>query len=248
MTISTPKQAQAQAQAKSRHNDITNVVDVVLLTLKDGELHVALVQRTNEKEPAFGLWALPGGFIRNAEDVDTLATAERVLREKAGLQSPYLEQLAVFSGRARDPDRGWTLCVAYCALVSEEVLSSSNTAVPVKLVNVRTLRGLPFDHKDITEAAVERVRTKCRYSSMSAYLCPAAFTLPQLHTVYQAVRGVPSNLDSFRRTFIDMIEDGGIEEIPGAKLKPKLGKPAQLYRIAPKTFGTLVTRDRGLAG
>lgn len=235
------------SNTKSRINDITCVVDVVLLTLKVGELHVALVQRTNENEPAFGLWALPGGFIRNAEDEDTLATAERVLRDKAGLQSPYLEQLSVFSGPARDPDRGWTLCVAYCALVSEGLLNGSK-AVPLKLANVRTLRGLPFDHKAIVEAAVERVRTKSGYSTMPAYLCPEEFTLPQLHAVYQSVRGSPSNLASFRRKFIEMIKAGGIEEMPGAKQKPTLGKPAQLYRINPKSFGTLITRDRGVAG
>lgn len=240
------KNAAMNPSAARSLNNVCGVVDVVLLTLKDAALHVALFRRENPAEPAFGLWALPGGFIRPDEDVDVLATAERVLRAKAGLDSPYLEQLQVFSGAARDPDRRWTLCVAHYALVPMAPLQAS-TRGDMKLVNVRTLRGLPFDHKDIIEAAVQRVRSKSGYSSLPAYLCSPEFTLPELHAVYQAVMGRESNLASFRRQFADVMAGAGIEEVPGKTRQEGRSRPAQLYRIVPRAFGSLGTRDRGLS-
>ena len=94
-------------------------VDVVLLTLQQGSLQVALLRR--ERAPFAGVLALPGGYIHAQDDADAQASAARVLRDKAGLQSPYLEQLATFSGPVRDP-RGWSVAVVYCALVPPEVL------------------------------------------------------------------------------------------------------------------------------
>ena len=72
------------------------MVDVVLLTLVDGHLHAGLARRQNPAEPFFNAWTLPGGMVRPAEDQDAEDTARRVLRDKAGLASPYLEQLATF--------------------------------------------------------------------------------------------------------------------------------------------------------
>jgi len=225
---------------------LINVVDVVLLTLKAGELHVVLCQRDNPVGPAHGVWALPGGFVRPAQDADVLATAQRVLRDKAGLSGIYIEQLQVFSGRARDPDRGWTLCVAYCALVREPDLAQP-TRADLRLVPVSQLPELPFDHHAIVQTAVERVRVKAAYSSLPVHLCGELFTIPELQSVYEAILGKPVNASSFRRKLEDL---DAIEEVPGALRQEGRSRPAQLYRAkrspdAPLT--QLVTRDRGLA-
>src|SRR5262245_31930104 len=102
--------------------DVISTVDVVLLTLRAGQLHVALLRR--DREPFKDILALPGGYVHADEDQDTLDAACRVLRDKTGIESPYLEQLATFSGAARDP-RGWSLSVAYYALVPEAVISNA---------------------------------------------------------------------------------------------------------------------------
>ena len=150
---------------------IVCTVDVVLLTLREGALHVLPVQR--ERAPFADAWALPGGYIHAQEDADALASAARVLRDKAGLDSPYLEQLATFSGLARDP-RGWSLAVAYYALVPLEVLQaggSGKLAAGTKLVPVQALPALPFDHGQMVQTALARVRSKSQYSSLPVYLC-----------------------------------------------------------------------------
>ena len=211
-------------------------VDVVLLTLQQGALQVALLRR--ERAPFAGALALPGGYIHAQEDADAQASAARVLRDKAGLQSPYLEQLATFSGPVRDP-RGWSLAVAYCALVPPEVLAGT----PFTLVPVAELPALPFDHRAMVDAAVARVRSKSQYSSMPVHLCAEPFTLPQLQAVYEAVLGEPVNKVSFRRK---MEELAMLEPVPGALQTGAAHRPAQLYRIKPGFRGSLSTSSRGL--
>lgn len=211
-------------------------VDVVLLTLQHGALQVALLRR--ERAPFAGALALPGGYIHTAEDADAQASAARVLREKAGLQSPYLEQLATFSGPVRDP-RGWSLAVAYCALVPPELLA----AAPLTLVPVAELPALPFDHRAMVDAAVARVRSKSQYSSMPVHLCAEPFTLPQLQAVYEAVLGEPLNKVSFRRKVEELAM---LEAVPGALHSGGAHRPAQLYRVRPAFRQRLSLSARGL--
>ena len=59
-------------------------VDIVILTMRGGHLHVLLVQRGGE--PYAGMWALPGGFKRPDETLDE--AARRELREETRLKVP----------------------------------------------------------------------------------------------------------------------------------------------------------------
>ena len=213
-------------------------VDVVLLTLQQGSLRVALVRR--ERAPFAGALALPGGYIHAQDDADAQASAARVLRDKAGLQSPYLEQLATFSGPVRDP-RGWSVAVVYCALVPPEVLAPA--ADRVTLVDVSAPPPLPFDHRQIIDTAVQRVRSKSQYSSLPVHLCAEPFTLPQLQAVYEAVLGEAINKVSFRRKVDELAM---LEAVPGALQTGGAHRPAQLYRVRAAFRQTLSLSARGL--
>jgi 8-oxo-dGTP diphosphatase len=213
-------------------------VDVVLLTLREGALHVLLQKR--EREPFAGALALPGGYIHVQEDQDAAEAAARVLHEKAGLVSPYLEQLASFSGPGRDP-RGWSISVAYFALVPLRLLDAAQAKVSLKPVS--RLPTLPFDHKHIVQQAVERVRSKSQYTSLPVYLCGEAFTLPQLQAVYEAVLGEPVNKVSFRRKVDEL---GMLEAIEGEMQAGGAHRPAQLYRLKPAYRHALSSSERGL--
>lgn len=221
-------------------NPVICTVDVVLLTLQNGALHVALLKR--DKEPFADTYALPGGYIHAQEDKDARDAAVRVLRDKTGIRSPYLEQLATFSGVARDP-RGWSVSICYYALVSEEVFSIARLST-VKLMAVDDLKTyLPFDHREMIESAVERLRSKSTYSSLPVYLCGAEFTLPRLQAVYEAVLGEPINKVSFRRK---MDELGIIEPIEGAFEQGVPNRPAQLYQLKKGFKNVLSLTERGL--
>lgn len=219
--------------------DIICTVDIALLTLKDASLHVVLLKREND--PFKGVLALPGGYVHAAEDADTRDAAMRTLRAKTGIVSPYLEQLATFSGPGRDP-RGWSISIGYFALVPEAVINQAGHP-PVELLAVSRLKGLPFDHQQIVEAAVSRVRNKSSYSSLPVYLCGDTFTLPRLQAVYEAVLGEPINKVSFRRKIDELAI---LEPIEGALETGRSNRPAQLYRLKRQYRDRLSLTDRAL--
>jgi 8-oxo-dGTP diphosphatase len=214
-------------------------VDVVLLTLQDDTLKVALLRR--DREPFKGVPALPGGFIRQQEDADTRDAAMRVLRDKTAIEPPYLEQLATFSGPARDP-RGWSVSVVYYALVPFDVIDKAGHP-DVKLASVDKPLGLPFDHRLIIDTAVARLRSKSQYSSLPCYLAGETFTLPQLQRVYEALMGEALNKVSFRRKMTEM---DMLEPVEGAFSAGGAHRPAQLYRLKPELRDRLTLIERGL--
>ena len=87
-------------------------VDVILLTASEGRLSTLVYER--HEAPFEGDLALPGGIVRLDESLE--AAARRLLRDKGGLESVYLEQLYTFGSPQRDP-RSRVISVAYCALV-----------------------------------------------------------------------------------------------------------------------------------
>lgn len=213
-------------------------VDVVLLTLVQGGLQAVLVRRT--QEPFAGVWALPSGEIAVEHDAHTRDTALRLLREQAAVEHAYVEQLATFSGPARDP-RGWSIAVAYCALVPPEALDLDSPLL--RCTPIADLPLLPLDQGSIVKVALQRVRNKSQYSSLPAHLCGATFTLPQLQQVYESILGEPLNKVSFRRKMDEM---NWLEPVPGALQSGGAHRPAQLYRVRPAFRLELALSTRGL--
>ena len=219
-------------------NPVICTVDAALLTLDADGLKVALLPRGHE--PYAGVAALPGGFIHAGEDADAGAAALRMLRQKTGLDMPYLEQLATFSGPARDP-RGWSVSIAYYALVPAPLLAQAAPAGLV-LASVDALPFLPFDHNIIVDSAVARLRSKSQYSSLPCHLAGATFTLPQLQLVYEALLQESLNKVSFRRTIAEM---DILEEVDGAA-SGAAHRPAQTYRLKAQFRASLRLLRRGL--
>jgi 8-oxo-dGTP diphosphatase len=213
-------------------------VDVVLLTLHQGSLHVVLAQR--DRAPHEGAFALPGGFIHTQEDDSAWHAAARVLRDKAGIDSPYLEQMATWSGPQRD-SRGWSVSIVYYALIPEALVPTDDASV--QLHPVHGLPPLPFDHADMVTQAIERVRNKSQYSSLPVYLCGETFTLPHLQSVYEAVLGESINKVSFRRKMEEM---GMLDAIEGAMESGGAHRPAQIYRLKPNFRHHLSLVERGI--
>lgn len=209
-------------------------VDIVLLTLHEGRLRVLLMRR--EREPFAGQLALPGGYIRPEQDDDALTAARRVLADKTGVESPYLEQLYTFASGARDP-RDWSVSIAFYALVSEPALRRTGREV-FELLEADALPRLSFDHDRIVETALDRLRNKSAYSSLPCYLLPDHFTLTELQQTYEQVMGVRLEKSAFRRKLVDL---DFVQAVPGA-LQTGQHRPAQLYRLKPGA--RLATFDR----
>jgi 8-oxo-dGTP diphosphatase len=199
-------------------------VDVVVLTVRQGRLCALLVRRG--EPPQRGRWALPGGFVRPAEDLDD--AAHRELLEEAGLRAPgHLEQVRTYGEPGRDP-RMRVISVAYLALAPEVPAPTAGTdAADARLWPVEDLPGaadgsapgpvaLAFDHDRILADAVERARSKLEYTSLAATFLDEPFTIADLRRVYEAVwGGGPLHAANFRRKVLST--PGFVVPTPGER-------------------------------
>jgi len=214
----------------SRYPAFAVTVDVVILTMRDGELHVLLVRRG--QEPFAGAWAVPGGFKLPTETLDD--AARRELAEETGVDvAGLLTQFGAYGDPGRDP-RMDVVTVAYLAVVRDvgDVVAGSDAA-HAELVRVAdVLDGgfdLAFDHDRIVRDAVERVRLELEVSGVATAFVGPTFTLAELRAVYEAVWGVRLDAANFRRS---VAADQGWVVPTGrhARSGPAGGKPAELFR------------------
>jgi 8-oxo-dGTP diphosphatase len=213
-------------------------VDVVLLTLIKGKLNVALHLRPNP--PDKGKLALLGGYVHvdDLAEVDLEATAFRVLHEKVGLRPRYIEQVRTFSGRERDPTRGFTVAVSHMALVPYNDLAAVEEGV-LHFYDADTLPELAFDHNAQVAEAIERLRNKSSYSTLPCWLLPEKFTLTQLQRIYEQIFEESVTRGTFRTRLGlkvgdvaagEAIDDAGViiatDEFLGGSQRP-----ARLFRV-----------------
>ena len=132
-------------------------VDIVIFTIQSEELKVLLVKRGIP--PFKGQFALPGGFVHEDESLDE--AARRELREETGVSDVYLEQLYSFGQPGRDP-RERIITIAYYALISADcsLLAAGSDTTEAIWWPVNKLPALAFDHREIFDYALERLRNK----------------------------------------------------------------------------------------
>ncbi|MFI6563106.1 NUDIX hydrolase [Streptomyces sp. NPDC050534] len=208
-------------------------VDLAVLTVRDGALHVLLVERG--QEPYAGRWALPGGFVEPRESAET--AARRELAEETGLSDVaglHLEQLRTYSEPGRDP-RMRVVSVAFTALLPDAPEPHAGTdAARASWLPYDSAGPLAFDHDVILADAHERVGAKLEYTCLATAFCPPEFTLGELQQVYETVWGTTLDRPNFRRKVL--ATPGFVEPVAGgARLTGGRGKPAALYRAGPAT-------------
>jgi len=217
-------------------------VDCVLFGFDFEELKVLLIERKEDAPSGHGL-TLPGDLIYDDEDLDT--AAGRVLHELTGLSDVYLEQFATFGdpNRVRNPnDMDWlstmreqpnarVITVAYYSLVqlNDYNPQGSSFAERADWVPVSQIPQLGFDHNQIIEGALKRLKEKLRYYPVGFELLPEKFTLGQLQKLYEAILGRELDKRNFRRKVLNM----GFLTPLAEKQKKVSHKPAQLFQFNP---------------
>jgi 8-oxo-dGTP diphosphatase len=212
-------------------NTAAVTVDLVLLTIRQGELAVLLIRRGIP--PFEGQWALPGGFVLPAEDLD--AAAARELREETGLDpsSGHFEQLATYGAPGRDP-RGRVVTVAYLALLPDlPTPVAGSDAAGADWVAVAAASPLAFDHARILADGVERARAKLEYTPLATAFCPPSFTIAELRAVYETVWRTTLDPRNFHRKVTGA--ENFIEPTGETAIRDR-GRPAQLFRRGTATL------------
>jgi ADP-ribose pyrophosphatase YjhB (NUDIX family) len=221
-TALTPERSEAHDAA----GDVTRVaVSTVIFSLRrDPErdapsLVLPLVRRT--RDPYEGLWALPGGWLDIRESLD--AAASRTLAETTGLAPSYLEQLYAFGAVERSTTR--VVSIVYWALLRTDEVYAADARENVRWFDAASLPRLAFDHNDIVDYALWRLRNKVGYSRIAHGLLADEFTLAELREVYESILGRRLDPANFRR----QVENSGTL-IPTERFRTGSHRPARLYR------------------
>lgn len=199
-------------------------VDVLFFTIKENKLQVLLIKRA--AWPFEGYWALPGGFVRLNEDLET--AAKREIFEECGVKDIYLEQLYTFGEPKRDP-RTRVITVAYYALAPEVNIKDiqKSEADEAKYFPIDELPKMAFDHKKIIEFGFNRLKNKMGYSNIVFGLLPQTFSLSDVQKIYEIIYGHQIDKRNFRKWMFS----SGLVEPTGKILSGKAHRPAVLYRF-----------------
>lgn len=194
-------------------------VDCTVFSVQDAKLKVLLLKWKDVE-----YWSLPGGFIKEDEDLDD--AARRILFERTNLDNIFLEQFHTFGAigrtstevhqnflKARNiilPDDHWIferyLTVGYCSLVDYLEVNTFPRYFNEngQWFDVAQLPNLAFDHKEIVERGCEYIRKNIDTQIAASKLLPEKFTMKDLQTVYETVLGENFRRNNFQRKILSM--------------------------------------------
>ncbi|MFG6502600.1 NUDIX domain-containing protein [Microbacterium sp. P05] len=204
---------------------VSTVIFSLRRTADDSAAAVVLPLVRRTRDPYDGRWALPGGWLDPAEGLEEAAS--RTLAETTGLSASYLEQLYAFGAVDRSPTR--VVSIVYWALLrADEVdaqVAEHGAPENVEWFDVTELPPLAFDHRDIVDYALWRLRSKVGYSRIAHGLLADEFTLAELREVYESILRRRLDPANFRR----QVESSGTL-IPTEGFRTGSHRPARLYR------------------
>src|SRR5947209_12510266 len=187
------------------------------------QLNVLLWQRA--KDPQRGAWSLPGGRLRNDEDMIT--SVRRQLAEKVDLKElAHLEQLAVFSEPHRVPGAR-VIASTFLGLVPSPAIPELPPDTRWHPVN--SLPPMAFDHGPMVAHAQTRLAAKMSYTNIGFALAPREFALSTLRDIYGAALGYQVDATNLQRV---LVRRGVISQTGTiAQSGRSGGRPAALYHF-----------------
>lgn len=210
--------------------------DCVIFGFDNSELKVLLVKLA--VEPAKGQWALPGSNILYDEDLDD--AAKRVLCEFTGLDNVYMEQFQCFGKTSRFPlFRVITITFFALLKIVDYSLEPGPKVSETHWHSINKLPKLPFDHKEIIEAARNRLKQRVRIRPIGFELLPKKFTLTQIQLLYEAILNIKLDTRNFRKKLLRL----NILKDLNERQKSVAHRAAKLYKFDKRNYNKL--KDQG---
>lgn len=205
--------------------------DLVVLTVTEGALHVALTHR--EDPEGDGAWSLPRAFVRAGESADDAAV--RALHDEVGAsaQGVTLEQLKTYTDPPANHVPTRIISIAWLALGAgpsevrpgPEAGTDSHETQWVR-VEEALAGSLDVGHAEMLTDGIHRAGSKLEYTSLATSFLGEEFTVSELRGVYEAVWGGCLEPANFHRKALSV--DGFLEATGNSRIGR--GRPAKLYR------------------
>lgn len=237
-------------------------IDCVIFGFKDNKLNVLLWQVDSEIVKKFFLendtyenikvlfeenpihrpedyWALIGTHLPNDEDLDEYA--KHILSETTGLKNVYLKQVRTFGRVERVPFLR-VLTTAYYAIINPKFhdMQQSKMARILNWFEIDKLPKLLFDHKEIVNSALKKLRQEVQYHPVGFRMLPEKFTLTELQTLYEVI--LDKKLDT--RNFRKKIQNMGLLIDTNEKQTNVAHRAAKLYKFDLEIYNRL--KEEGL--
>lgn len=195
-------------------------VDCVIMGFDQNQLKI-LVLKWKGKE---NIWALPGGFVYKDENLDKAAI--RVLKERTGIELPFLEQFKTF-GNANRREVGIMLknmesmgidsvlvdwfkqrfiTTGYLSLVDIQKCDPKPdfSSEMIKWATIEELPDLIFDHNEIVKIALDFMKNRINYLPIGITLLPAKFTMKSLQNLYESILQKKLDRGNFQRKMLKL--------------------------------------------
>jgi 8-oxo-dGTP diphosphatase len=197
-------------------------IDCVIFGYHDQQLKILLIRYHDQEN-----WSLPGGFVERHEALSD--AAHRILYDKTRLTNLFLQQFYIFGDSPTRLNRieiqnnhnkvyakanvaingdHWlskrTLSIGYYALVDyQEVTITPEFLVEgYDWVDINSVPQLQYDHNEIIDKALVTLRSQIYQQSIGQNLLPAKFTLPEIHSLYEAILGRQFDRRNFRKKLL----------------------------------------------
>jgi len=198
-------------------------VDVVAISPQAKSLAVLLAKSPDSR--ARERYVLPWDAPRGEESLAD--TAMRISRATAGAAPAAVEQIRAFGDTKRHPGDA-EVSVGFVAFVPINGHALSEPGLG--WFGLDELPTLAPRHRAIVEAAFSMIRSRIDQSPVAFRLLPPTFTLSELQSIYERLLGRRLHKASFRRA----LQAAYLVEPTDEWRSEGRGRPAQLFRYAPK--------------
>ena len=181
--------------------ECTIAVECCVFGFQDNVLKILLVKRNID--PYMHSWVLPGGVM---DEGQTLAEAvDQVLYDLTGIHSIPHEQVACYGNVGRHPVKR-VVSVSFYALVKPEnhPVIAKNYISDVNWFALDELPKLGFDHDQLFDDALVKLRENLRRNLVFGELLPDLFTLSELQGLYQSILGEDLDKRNFRKKILQL--------------------------------------------
>ena len=200
------------------------------------------IRQLYEKHPVFtsdNYWSLFGGHVPESQDLDEFA--KNLLFQATGMTDVYLQQINAFGSLQRVPYVR-VITVGYYSLINPDyyLLKQSNIAKSLQWFNLNELPALCFDHDQIIQHALLKLRQEVMYHPVGFHLLPDKFTLTEIQSLYEVILNKKMDTRNFRKKLakMELLVDSG------EKQQNVAHRAAKLYQFDIQVYKKL--KEEGL--